>query len=273
MPSISDLFNLLLFNPMVNALLGLYVLLGHNFGVAIIAFTLIVRTLMLPLTLRQLHASRKLSQLQPKIQELQRKYRDDREKLSRETMALYREHGVSPLGCLVPTLIQFPIWIGLYQAIVFALSDRPEGLLELSKHIYPWLSVVHQAIPLNNRFLWLDVAHPDPLYILPVLVGLSTWAQQKMMTTPSADPQQQQMNQMMLITMPLMFAFFTIQFPSGLAIYWLVSNVISIVIQYFVTGWGALEPTVAAGWASLRRLRGVFRRRGISPKPATGRRK
>ncbi len=270
MPSIGDLFNLVLFDPMVNALLVLYVLLGHNFGIAVIAFTIIVRVLMLPLTLRQLHASRKLSQLQPKIQELQRKYRDDREKLSRETMALYREHGVSPLGCLVPTLIQFPIWIGLYQAIVFALSDRPEGLLELSKHIYPWLNTVHQAIPLNNRFLWLDLAHPDPLYILPVLVGLSTWVQQKMMTMPSADPQQQQMNQMMLVTMPLMFAFFTIQFPSGLAIYWLVSNLISVVIQYFVTGWGSLEPTVSAGWAAVQRL---LRRRGANPKPATGRRR
>lgn len=266
MPSIGDLFNLVLFDPMVNALLVLYVLLGHNFGVAVVAFTVIVRALMLPLTLRQLHASRKLSQLQPKIQELQRKYRDDREKLSRETMALYREHGVNPLGCLVPTLIQFPIWVGLYQAIVFALSDRPEGLLELSKHIYPWLSMVHQAIPLNNRFLWLDLAHPDPLYILPVLVGVSTWVQQKMMTTPAADPQQQQMNQMMLVTMPLMFAFFTIQFPSGLAIYWLISNLISVVIQYFVTGWGSLEPTVLA-------VRNLLGRRGVSPKPATGRRK
>ncbi|MBI3978244.1 MAG: membrane protein insertase YidC [Chloroflexi bacterium] len=236
-----DLWNQLFFDPMLNGLIALSALFAGSFGITIVAFTVIVRLLMLPLTLKQLHASKAMSTLQPKIQELQKKHGKDRERLSQETMALYREHGVNPLGCAVPTFLQFPIWIGLYQAIFMALSDRPEGFLELSKHLYPGLDVVQRALPLHNHFLWLNLAAPDQLYILPVLVGGSMWLQQKMMTMPSTDPQQMQMNQMMQVMMPLMFGFFTLQFASGLAIYWVASNLISIAIQYKVTGWGTLN--------------------------------
>ncbi|GIW09846.1 MAG: hypothetical protein KatS3mg061_0903 [Dehalococcoidia bacterium] len=254
--ALGDLWIYLLLQPMLNGLLLLYGLLWSNFGLAIIAFTVIVRTLMLPLTLKQLHSAKAMSTLQPKIQELQRKYGKNREELSRATMELYREHGVNPIGCAVPTLIQLPIWIGLYQSIQLAMADRPDALYELGKYVYSGLSGIATLIPVYHQFLWLNLAHPDPIYLLAVLVAGSTWVQQKMMTQPSSDPQQQQMNQMMSVMMPLMMGFFTINFPSGLALYWLISNLYSIVLQYFITGWGSLRlpfvelapaPAVAGG--------------------------
>lgn len=233
-------WNLIILQPMLNFLILLYRVTFSNFGVAILVFTLVIRVLMLPLTLKQLHASRSMMALQPKMQELQKKHGKDREKISQDTMKLYKEHGVNPLGCALPTLVQFPIWIGLYQSIIQALADTPEGLLSLSQHLYGALQTVWTTVPLNNSFLWLDLARPDPFYVLPVLVGGSMWVQQKMMTMPNADPQQAQMNQMMQTMMPLMFAFMTIQFSSGLALYWVMSNLIGIALQYTVTGWGSL---------------------------------
>ena len=187
-----------------------------------------------------------MSTLQPKIKELQNKYGKDREKLSQETMKLYKEHGVNPVGCAIPTLLQFPIWIGLYQSIIAALGDRPEGMVSLSQHLYPALDAITRALPLENHFLWMNLANPDTTYILPVLVTASTWIQQKMMATPATDPSQKQMNSMMQTMMPLLFGFMTLQFASGLAVYWIASNLISVVIQYFVTGWGGL-----AGFAGI----------------------
>ena len=239
--AIGDLWTLIVLQPMLNGLLLLYGLLWNNFGLAIVAFTIIVRTLMLPLTLKQLHASKAMTALQPKIQELQKKYGKNREELSKATMALYREQGVNPMGCAVPTLLQFPIWIGLYQSINLAMADRPDALYELGKYVYSGFSNIAGLIPINNQFLWLNLAHPDQVFLLAILVAGSTWVQQKMMTMPTTDPQQQQMNQMMGIMMPLMMGFFTINFPSGLALYWLISNLYSIVVQYFITGWGSLR--------------------------------
>ncbi len=246
---ITLVWNLVILQPMLNFLVLLYQVTFSNFGIAILVFTLFIRLFMLPLTLKQLHASKKMMTIQPKMQELQKKLGKDKEKLSQETMKLYKEHGVNPLGCALPTLVQFPIWIGLYQSILQVLADTPNGLLALSEHLYPPLDVVWGTIPLNNSFLWLDLARPDPFMVLPVLVGGSMYVQQKMMTMPNADPQQAQMNRMMQTMMPLMFAFMTLQFASGLALYWVISNLIGIAMQYTVTGWGSLltpKPAPAA---------------------------
>ncbi|MBI2303421.1 MAG: membrane protein insertase YidC [Chloroflexi bacterium] len=238
---INLLWNELLMKPMLNSLIVLYYFLFHNLGITIIAFTFLVRTLMLPLTLKQLHASKSMSALSPRLQELQKKYAKDKQRLSEETMRLYREQGVNPAGCLLPTVIQFPIWIGLYYSLIQAIGSTPEALRGLSTLLYTWLPLVHEALPLNSQFLWLDLALPDPSpFLLPVLVGGTMWIQQKMMTVTTGDPKQESMNRMMLTMMPLMFGVLTIQFPSGLAIYWVTSNVVSIVMQYFVTGWGSL---------------------------------
>ena len=241
MDVIVDLWNLIIIQPMINSLLVLYSIFFSNFGLAIVIFTLVVRALMIPLTVKQSRQLKAMSALQPKLKEIQAKYTKDRQRLSSETMKMYKEHGVNPLGCLGPMFIQFPIWIGLYQSILQTLPSTPEGLIGLSRHLYSWLPPVHQVVPIDSSFLWLDLAAPDTFPILPVLVGLSMFLMQKMTTMPAADPRQESTNRMMLWMMPIMFGFFTLQFPSGLALYWIVSNVVGIVIQGFVTGWDPLK--------------------------------
>ena len=222
--------------PMTNFLVLLTRVSFGNYGIAIILFTLLTRAVTWPLTRQQLHASKQMQAIQPKIQALQKQHKDPRRR-SEETMKIYREAGVSPLGCIWPMLVQFPIWIALYQSIRFTLGATPENLIDLSQQLYPW-SFLRTAVPLEKHLLWLDLGRPDSTLIMAVLVGGSAWVQQKMMTpaTPTMDPQQAQMNQTMLIMMPLIFAMFTLQFPSGLALYWLATNVVSIGLQYFYTG-------------------------------------
>lgn len=222
--------------PMTNVLVLMARLSFGNFGVAIIMFTLVMRGITWPLTQQQLRASRAMAAVQPRIQQLQKQHKDPKRR-SEETMKLYREAGFSPLGCVWPMLVQFPIWIALYQSIRFTLGATPENLLALSQRLYPW-AYLRTAVPLNEHFLWLDLGKPDGTLIMAVLVGASTWIQQKM-TMPNrapVDPQQASVNQTMLIMMPLMFAFFTLQFPSGLALYWVATNVIGVVLQYFYQG-------------------------------------
>lgn len=222
--------------PMTNFLVLLSRLSFGSFGIAIIIFTLIMRAFTWPLTQRQLQASRAMQVVQPQIQALQKKYKDPKRR-SEETMKIYKEAGMNPLGCIWPMLVQFPIWIALFQAIRFTLGSSPESLLSLSQRLYPW-SFLRTAAPLEDQFLWMDMGQPDPTFIMAILVGASMWVQQRMMTpmNPSADPQQQQMNQTMMWMMPLMFAFFTLQFPSGLALYWVATNIVSVILQYFYLG-------------------------------------
>ena len=233
---------LIIANPVLNVLVALTHLLGGQFGLAIIALTVIVRLISWPLTKRQLNSTKAMQEMQPKIQELQKKYGKNQQKLQQEMMKLYKEAGINPLGCIWPMLVQLPIWIALYQAIMSALATTPESLLGLAQRLYSW-DIVNQAIPLSSSFLWLDLGQPDPYFILAIIVGGTMWVQQKMTTAPTVDPRQQSTNRMMTLLMPLMFGFLTLMFPSGLALYWAVSNIIGIVTQYFVTGgWGYLKP-------------------------------
>ena len=235
-------WELIILQPVINVLIVLTHYLFSNFGLAIIALTIIVRVVTLPLTLKQLRATKGMQELQPKLAELQQKYGKDRQKMAQEQMRLYKESGMSPAGCLLPMLVQMPIWIALFQAILLALAVAPESLLNMSRYLYSW-PVVYAMLPLGSEFLWLNLAEGN--FILAILVGGTMWVQQKMVTPVTTDPRQQTQSRMMLWMMPLMFGFFCLTFPSGLALYWLVSNVITIVIQYYMTGWGALVPAAA----------------------------
>ena len=237
----AELWNTFILEPVLNSLIALTSVVAGNFGVAIIVLTVVVRLALYPLTVRQTRSTKAMQALQPKIQELQKKYAKNKQKLQQETMKLYKEVGINPLGCLWPMLIQLPIWIALYQSIMQALAATPENLLNLSEHLYSW-AAVSQAVPLNEHFLWLRLSKPDPNLILAILVGGTMWVQQKMVTPPATDSRQQSMTSMTTLMMPLMFGMFTLSFPSGLALYWVISNIIGIVIQYFVTGgWGYLR--------------------------------
>jgi YidC/Oxa1 family membrane protein insertase len=241
--------------PMINSLIFLYSVAFSNFGIAIAIFTIAIRGVMMPLTVKQSRQMKAMSALQPKIKEIQAKYSKDKQRQSQETMKLYKEQGVNPIGCLGPMFIQMPIWIGLYQAIIKTVPSTPESLVGLSTNLYPWLPMVKDVIPLDSSFLWLNLARPDTLPVLPIMVGVSMFLMQKMTMMPAADDKQASTNKMMLWMMPLMFGFFSMQFPSGLALYWVISNVVGIVIQGFITGWDPLVNLVNF-------------RRGVAPEPA-----
>jgi len=242
---IGEIWNLIAMRPMINTLIALSHYLAGSFGLTIIVLTIIVRLVMLPLTLKQLRATKAMQALQPRLAELQKKYAKDKQTLQKEQMKMYRESGMNPAGCVVPMLVQMPIWIALYWSIMKVLAVTPEDFLGLSQYLYSW-PVVFSTLPLESKFLWLNLAIPDNILLLPILVGGSMWVMQKMVMSPSADPAQQAQSRMMLWMMPIMFAFLTMQFPSGLALYWVASNIIQIVIQYFNTGWGGLFPASAA---------------------------
>ncbi len=227
-------FDFFLVDPMTNFLVLLTRLLFGSYGLAIIAFTLIMRAVTWPLTANQIRSSRQLSALQPKLQEIQKKYKDPKRR-SEETMKLYREAGVNPAGCLFSMVVQMPIWFALYQSIRNTLGGTPEALVNLSQDLYPW-SFLRNAVPLNEYFLGLNLGEPDP--IVAILVAASFWVQQKILTptTQAVDPQQQATQQTMQWMMPLMFGYIAFVTPSGLGVYWVVTAIISVALQYFLMG-------------------------------------
>lgn len=239
---IGDIWDLIAIGPMTNILIVLSHYLFGSFGLAIIALTIAVNACLYPLTMKQIRATQAMQSIQPKLAELQKKYAKDRQRLAQEQMKLYRESGMSPTGCLVPMLIQLPVWIALFQSIMRLVAVIPENFLGLSQYLYSW-SVVYTALPLGNQFLGLNLAEGN--LILAILVGGAMWLQQKMTMPPVADPQAQAQSKMMLWMMPLVFCFISLSFPSGLALYWVTSSIIRIVFQYYNSGWGGVFSSVA----------------------------
>lgn len=225
--------------PIINLLLVLSHYLFNNFGLGLIALTIISKVVLYPISLKQMRTTRAMQEIQPKLIEIQRKYARDKQRLAREQMALYKEAGASPVGCAVPMLIQLPIMIALYQAITRILATFPDDFLGLSQYLYPF-SIIYSKLPLESNFLWLNLSLPDQFYILPVLTGITMWVQQKQISVPSPDPQQESQQKIMLWSMPLLFTYISLTFPSGLGFYWVLSSVIGIVTQYFSSGWGGL---------------------------------
>lgn len=231
----------IIINPFITILLFLYQILGGNVVLAIVVFTILVRLATYPLTMKQQRSTKAMQELQPELKKLQEKHKNDRERLAQAQWELYRERGVNPLaGCLV-LIVQLPILLGLYRAIVATLAATPSQLLDLSGRL--WVPQLSHLVPLGNKFLWLNLAVPDPLYLLPILVVATTYLQQKLLmpATPaqesgdkSAD-QAAQISRQMMVMMPLMFGFFALSFASGLSIYFIASNIIGIG-QYALMG-------------------------------------
>jgi YidC/Oxa1 family membrane protein insertase len=233
-----NIWELIIQQPLTNVMIVMSHYLGGNFGLAIIILTIAVNLALLPMTLSQIKSSKMMQDLQPKLAELQKKYSKDRQKLAQEQMKLYKESGIKPAGCALTMLIQMPVWFALYQSIMLSLAVAPEGLLNLSRFLYPW-NIVYSSLPLSREFIGLDLANSN--FILAILVGATMWLQQKMSTTPTTDPRQSQQMQMMQWMMPLLFAFMALSFPSGLSLYWVTSSVFRIILQYRVSGWGGLR--------------------------------
>jgi YidC/Oxa1 family membrane protein insertase len=230
-------------NPFITILTLLYSILGNNMVLAIVVFTVLVRLATYPLTAQQLRSSRSMQLLQPKMKEMQEKYKNDREKLAQAQMELYREHGVNPVGGCLPLIVQFPILIALYQAVIFALAATPTHLVDLSGRLL--IPSLRNVIPLNNMFLGMNLSQPPvmPNIVGIIIIGLvvvTTYLQFRLSTPrpqPSADgkpDQAAQMSQSMGTIMPVMYGFFALNFSIGLSIYFIVSNLIGIVQAYFM---------------------------------------
>lgn len=227
--------------PIVDVLLSVLIWMTgvlHSYGFAVIIFTICVRGLLSPLNLRQLRSARKMASLGPKIKQLQQKYKGDRQGMSQAQMALYKEEGVNPAAGCLPLLLQMPILYSMF----FVFRELANNVVK-DGHVYP--HIYHQA------FLWFTLDKPDGLFgpfflghnafwgPLPILAAATQWIQQRMMLQPTSDPQQRS-TQMILQFMPLLILFFAVNYPAGLALYWVTSTIFSIVMQYFITGWGQL---------------------------------
>jgi YidC/Oxa1 family membrane protein insertase len=247
----------IILNPMTNLLLWIYDVLGHGphmFGLAIILFTILIKVITWPLNASQVKGAQAMQELQNDKEwlDMQKKYAKDKEKIAQEQMRIYKERGINPFASCLPTLIQFPIIIGLYQSITHALSVTPFDMLKLARAIYPFQNV-EGIIPLNSTFLWMDLGCPESVQILgyaiptlAVVVALTTYVQSKLTMPTSSNPNDQsaQMSNMMSIYMPLLLGWFALNFASGIAIYFITSNALGIV-QYAATGranWSNLLP-------------------------------
>ena len=241
MEYLSLLWNEAIIRPMINSLVFLYILLFKNFGLSIIVFTLIVNLATLPLTLRQIRQTRAMSAQQPRILELREKYGNARQKMSQETMRLYRENGINPIGCLGPMIIQMPILLGLYWAIIRTLPAAPERLVELSGLLYSSVEL-SKALPLNSEFLGIDLAKmASDLgmggFVIAAVVGGSMWLSMKVSTPPpSGDSTQQQTQKMMQYMFPVMIGVLSLNFPLGLSMYWVASSAIRAGITALTSG-------------------------------------
>src|SRR5215208_2416611 len=246
----------------VNVLIWIYDVVGNNFGLAIILFTILIRIVTWPLNAQQMKGAAAMQELQndKDWQAIQKKYAKDKEKLAQEQMRVYREKGINPFGSCLPTLIQFPIIIALYQSITRALAVTPLGLLQLSRSASAFSFLdVSSLIPLNSKFLWMDLGRPEGIPLpfdisflpygfplLAIIVALTTCVQSKLTLPASTNPNDQSaaMTGMMSIYMPLLLGYFALTFPSGLAVYFITSNVLGI-IQYAMQGkanWRNLIP-------------------------------
>lgn len=186
---------------------------GEDYGLAIIIVTLIIRLALLPLMIKQTKSTKAMQALQPEMTKLREKYSSKdqatQQKLQQEMMQLYQKHGINPLAGCLPIFVQMPILIGFYHAIM--------RTAEIKQH----------------SFLWFDLGHPDPIYLLPLLAGVTTFIQQKIsMVGMPANPQMS----MMLWLMPIMIIVFAINFPAALSLYWVVGNIFSIAQTYFIKG-------------------------------------
>ncbi|WP_307587917.1 YidC/Oxa1 family membrane protein insertase [Paenibacillus wynnii] len=180
-----------------------------QYGLAVLVMVIIVRTLILPLTMKQVKSSRAMQAIQPELQKIQKKYKDTPEKVQQETMRLFQENKVNPMAGCLPLIVQMPIFIALYNSIYYNPDLR------------------------EHTFLWLQLGEPDKLFILPVLAALTTFIQTKMMTKMNPMQQQGPMQFMMMIYPVLIFVM-SYNFPAALPLYWVFSNIYTIVQNYFL---------------------------------------
>jgi len=235
-------FNVILYQPLFNALVLLYEYLpGHDFGVAVIALTVIIRLLFYPLMVQSIKSQKSLSELQPKIQEIQSEYKDDKEKQARATMELYQKEKINPFGGCLPLLIQLPILFALYR--VFWQGFQPEAMDML-------YSLVPHPGTIDPTFLGI-INLGEASLVLAVLAGITQFFQTKMITpkTPKSKQGEGQMAQFsgmmrkqMLYFFPIFTVFILWKLPAAIGLYWVITALFSILQQYLIFKKPKYEP-------------------------------
>lgn len=239
-----------IFNPIkdftIQILFQLYTLTG-NLGLAIIVLTLLIRFLLVPLSLNALRSQKKIQDLKPELDKLKKQHGKDKVKLQQAQMELYKKYNINPLGGCLPYLVQIVLLILLYQVLLTFIRQTEMN-----------------GVAIHTQFLWLDLSKPDSLYILPILAGVTQFIM-SLMISPGAEvadvvPNESKkkevqkanekeedfaemaasMQKQMLFFMPVMTTFIAWRYPSGLALYWVITTVFSIVQQYFISGFGGL---------------------------------
>jgi YidC/Oxa1 family membrane protein insertase len=191
----------------------------HNYGLSIILLTMAIKLLFVPLQYKSYKSMKDMQLIQPKVAALQTKYKDDRERLNRELIRLYRDHKVNPVGGCLPMLLQMPVFVALFNILYMTIDLRQAPFI-----------------------LWVrDLSAPDPYYVLPVLMGISMVLQQKIMPT-TMDPTQAKI----MLLLPAFMTVLFLTFPSGLVLYWLTNNVITILQQFVTDRYIIKKPTVPA---------------------------
>lgn len=247
------MFNTFFYQPILYVLTFLTGILGGSFGFAIIALTLIIRTILIPLTLPAMRSAKKMKELKPHLDKLKNKHGKDKKRLQQEQLNLYKEHGVNPAAGCLPTIVQFVILIALYRVFIDFIQNGGA-----------------ETIKVNMQFLWLNLSEPDKLYILPIMAGGSQLLLSQMLMTgkehhalkdlkKGAKEKEKQMQkekkgsgkedglemaetiqQQMLYIMPVMTGLIALRFPSGLALYWVTTTLFSLIQQYVISGPGGL---------------------------------
>ncbi|MGD9129418.1 MAG: YidC/Oxa1 family membrane protein insertase [Candidatus Woesebacteria bacterium] len=232
-----------------NLLLMLYSLVG-NMGIAIIVFTIAIRSLLIPLTLPSLKSRKKMTKMKPELDKLKKKHKNDKKALQMAQLELYKKYNVNPVAGCLPQILQLLILIVLYKALMSFINN---GAVEIDGQV------------INNSFLWLDLTQPDQRYFLPIFAGISQLFLALMISpggevpdivpnksrskkVKKANEKEEDMAEMaammqkqMIFVMPVMTALIALRFPSGMALYWITTTVFSIIQQYFVSGLGGLK--------------------------------
>ena len=234
-----NIFNALFYAPLLQSLLWLYHVLGSNLGLAIIALTVLIRGVLVPFALPSIKAAKKMADLKPELDALKKKHGHDAKLLQQKQVEFYKNHNINPASGCLPMIAQFVVLIALYRVFVDSLGH---GALA--------------GVAVNTQFLWWDLKIKDPTYVLPVLAGiLQLFASVALLPAVENEPEKregtkaekedvaemaQSMQQQMVFMMPLMTVIFALQFPAGLAVYWVVTTAFSLVQQLVVSGPGGL---------------------------------
>ncbi|MBW6441320.1 YidC/Oxa1 family membrane protein insertase [Patescibacteria group bacterium] len=248
------MWNTILINPIFNLLIGLYRLTG-NLGVSIIFFTIVAKTILIPVTIPQIKMAKKQRDIQPELDKIKQKFKYDKKKQAELQMELFKKHGINPgAGCFT-TIITFVLMIAIYRAIT--TLTMATDIIALNDRIYFEGLKFFSGENLATKFLYLDMTKPDPLLIVTVLTVVSQFLATKMISpysktatkavkkTPGqADDIMQAMQKQNQYVMPIMFFVFGITLPSGVMLYILTSTIFQIGQTYFFSGWGGLKPWI-----------------------------